>query len=570
MAQDHQVQTPLATSRKIRFSLVWVIPILVGILAIYLGWKAFWNTGPTVTISFETADGIVSGQTQIKNKSVVLGTVKNVSLSKDMSHVDVQVALSRTAAPLITNHARFWIVRPRLNGASISGLETLISGAYIAFDSGDYKTGVKQKYFVGLESPPGVRSNQPGTTYILKTKNLGSLGIGAPIFYRDMVAGEVLDYQLPPDGIGDIALRIFLKKPFDQYVHANSSFWNVSGIQVGFGATGLDVKLQSIQALMSGGIAYGTLSDTLLHTAKTPVANLTDNLHKILPPNTQFQLYADKDEAENAVYRDSVPLITYVTSSVKGLAKGSRVTLFGLQIGTVQDVSLQIDRKANKTRVKIAMDIQPERVFAFRKDYDSKTLALITRSLIANGLSASVSSDNFLFGSSLVSLNFVKVNKPVVPIEENGFLVIPNQAGGMDNIMTSVSTVASKIAAMPLDRIGENLNNLLKHTDHSVNSPDITKTLKAMRVSMQNLSDMTKKLNKGATPLLKQLPVMSRQLNDMLRNMNGVLDSYGGDTDFHRDLQGMVVQLSEAARSLKFLSDFLTQHPSALIVGRHK
>lgn len=564
MSQGNSSHPPLATVRKLRFSLVWVIPILVGVLAIYLGWKAFWNTGPTITISFETADGIVSGQTQIKNKSVILGTVRTVALSKDMSHVNVQVALSRTAAPLITDQARFWIVRPRLNGADISGLETLISGAYIAFDPGNYRKGKRQKRFMGLESPPGVRSDQPGTTYLLKTRALGSLGVGAPVFYRDVIAGEVLGYQMPANGDGDITLRIFLRKPYDRYLHSNSSFWDVSGIKVGFGPSGLDVQLQSIQALMSGGIAYGIVSPS--HNQQAPA--IKEDVP--VPADTEFPLYVNKDEAENALFRDNVHLVTYVTSSVKGLAKGSRVTLFGLQIGTVQDVSLQIDRKAQKTRAKIVMDIQPERVFQFHRNYDVKTLGLITRSLIAGGLRASVTSDNFLFGSSLIALNFVKDSRPVAPEIENGYLVIPGQDGGMDTIMASMSTVASKIASMPLVEIGGNLNRLLAHTDDQINSPDVRKTLQALRVSMQNLSQMTRKLNKGSSPLLNQLPAMSHQLDIMLRNMNGLLASYGGDTDFHRDLQGMIVQLDQAARSLRFLSDFLTQHPSALIVGRRK
>ncbi|EUK17436.1 PqiB family protein [Commensalibacter papalotli (ex Servin-Garciduenas et al. 2014)] len=561
MSQNNN-QAPLATSRKIKFSLVWVVPIIVAILAIYLGWKAISNAGPTITISFETADGIVSGQTQVKSKSVVLGTVKSVSLSKDMRHVDVQIAMTGRASSVITDKARFWVVRPRFNGASISGLETLISGAYIAFDPGNYKSGKKQRYFVGLESPPGVRSGQPGTTYVLATDNLGSLGEGAPVFYRDIVVGEVLNYDMPAGGIGPILLHIFVKKPYDSYLHHTSAFWNVSGIKLGFGATGLNVQLQSMQALMSGGIAFDELDRPLIAAGKE------SRKEELIPADTQFILYSDQEAAENSRYHDNVPLVTYVTSSVKGLSKGSRVTLFGLQIGTVKDVSLIIDAKAKQTRAKITMDIQPNRVFTFQKKYDAATLALITKSLIANGMKATVASDNFLFGSSLIALNFVDMKKPIAPQTEGNTLVIPSQAGGMDGIMASMSTVASKIAAMPLDQMGENINNLLAHTDDKLNSPDVAKTLKAMRQTMQNMSDLSKKLNQGATPLMKQLPEMSRQLDQTLKNANKLLASYGGDTDFNRNLQSMIVQLSETARSLRFLSDFMTQHPSALITGR--
>ncbi|MGL4686121.1 MAG: intermembrane transport protein PqiB [Commensalibacter sp.] len=557
MSQDNQQKYPQALSRRIRFPLVWVIPILVALLALYLGWKAILNNGPEITVSFETADGIISGQTQVKNKSVVLGTVQNVSLTKDMRRVNVRIAMTSKARSILTKNARFWVVRPRFNGTNISGLETLFSGAYIAVDPGK-GGGEKQRYFVGLETPPGLRSDQPGNVYKLATENLGSLGPGAPIFYRDTIAGEVLDYTMPPKGVGPIILNIFLKEPYNHFLHPNTRFWNVSGIKIGFGPGGMNIELQSIQALMSGGIAFGTVGD-LKNSSKTEYTPSSE---------VPFALYKDKDTAEDSFYRETVPLVTYVASSVKGLGEGSKVTLFGLQIGTVRQVSLLIDRKASKTQARIEMEIQPERVFSFHKKYDVATLTSITKALVANGLRASVTSDNMIMGTSLVALNFVKNSPYSVPQMENNAILIPSQPGGMDNIMASFSTVASRIAAMPLDQIGDNLNNLLSHTDHQLNSPDMKKSLKALRASMENLSQLTRKTNAGVSPLLKQLPEMSRQLDNTLKNANMLLASYGGDTDFHRDLQDMIVQLSQAARSLRFLSDFMTQHPSAIITGR--
>ncbi|CAK7192300.1 Intermembrane transport protein PqiB [Commensalibacter sp. Nvir] len=558
MPENDYYEEPQAESYKVKFSLVWIIPIVVAIFAVYLGWKSFYNAGPTISVTFETADGIISGQTQIKNKSVVLGTVKGVSLSKDMHNVTVWIEMTRKAAPMITENARFWVVRPRFSGTNISGLETLISGAYIAFDPGDYKNGKREEHFVGLESPPGVRSDQPGTTFVLATDKLGSLGQGTPIFYRDTVAGEVLDYKMPANGIGPIRLNIFLKKPYDSYLHSNSSFWNVSGLKIGFGASGLNIEMQSIQALVSGGIAFGVLdhSQNLNHDSN------------FVPVNTEFKLYTDKEAAESARFRDNVKLVTYVTSSVKGLSKGSRITLFGLQVGTVQDISLQVNRKANKTRVKIIMDIQPERVFSLHENYDASFLWDTTKALIANGLKASIDNDNFLLGTSLISLNFVKTDTIITPSKEDGMLVIPSQTGGMDGIVNSMSAVTSKIAAMPLEEIGNHLDQLLMHTDQKMKSPDVKNTIKSIRISMQNLSELSKKLNKGSTPFLEQLPEINDQIQNTLKNANALLVSYGGDTDFHRNLQQLMVELNQTSRSLRFLSDFITQHPSALILGR--
>ena len=114
--------------------------------------------------------------------------------------------MNSESAPYLTDQARFWVVRPRLSASNISGLETLLSGGYIELDPGP-KTGESQREFVGLEDPPGVRSDEPGRTFVLDAPRIGSLGSGSPVFYRDIVVGEVLGYKLP-EGNGPLPLRL--------------------------------------------------------------------------------------------------------------------------------------------------------------------------------------------------------------------------------------------------------------------------------------------------------------------------------------------------------------------------
>ncbi|MFT8517323.1 MAG: MlaD family protein, partial [Acetobacter persici] len=154
---------PDAVVRRIRFSIIWIIPVLSVVIAGFLIWKSFANNGPEITVMFDTADGLTSGQTQVKNKAVVLGTVQGISLTDDLRHVNVRIRMNAGSSPMLTDKARFWVVRPRINGASITGLETLMSGAYIAFDPGpegnEGDKGPRKTEFRGLEAPPGVRSD---------------------------------------------------------------------------------------------------------------------------------------------------------------------------------------------------------------------------------------------------------------------------------------------------------------------------------------------------------------------------------------------------------------------------
>jgi paraquat-inducible protein B len=545
---------PEASARKYRFSIVWLVPIVALGIAGYLGWRGFMGRGPEITITFDTADGLTSGQTQVQNKAVPLGTVQGVTLTSDMRHVEVRVRMSAKSAPMLTDHARFWVVRPRLNGASVTGLETLMTGAYIAMDPG-VPGGKATTEFDGLESPPGLRSDQPGNTYTLISPSLGSIGQGAPVFFRDIDVGEVLGYTMPPGGEGPILIQVFIRAPYDSYLRTDTRFWNVSGVQVGFGAGGLKVKLQSIQALFSGGVAFGL------------APRRVDQSVPSAPRNSVFRLYESQEAADNAGYRERLSLATYLTSSVSGLAVGAQVTMFGIQVGTVTSVKLDLDPKAGTARVRVGMEIQPERILP-ASEIHHDAMGATVQALVDNGLRASVDTASLLTGESVIGLNFVKNATPAVVQAEGSTLVIPGKAGGMSGIMDSVSTVADKIAAMPLTQVGENLNRLLAHSDARINSPEVRQAIVSLRDSLRSIQGLAGDARSGMHPLFQRLPQMSAQLDSTLKNANVLMASYGGNTDFHRDLQQMLVQLNEAARSLRFLTDFLNRHPSALITGR--
>ena len=248
-----------AKVRRSRLSWVWLIPLVAAGIAAYLGWRTLSEEGPQISITFNSADGLVAGQTQVRHKAVMLGQVESIRLSDDMSHVVVTVRMHREAEPYLTDKARFWVVRPRLSAGSLTGLETLVSGSFIEMDPGD-REGAKDYAFTGLETPPGVRSGEPGRTFKLSAERIGSLSPGAPVFYRDIQAGEVLDYDIG-NGLGPVTITVFVRAPYDALVRQGTHFWNASGISVQVGAEGVHVELASLQALLSGGVAFDAPQD---------------------------------------------------------------------------------------------------------------------------------------------------------------------------------------------------------------------------------------------------------------------------------------------------------------------
>ena len=245
-----------STRRSRRLSAIWLLPIVAVAIGVWLAWDTLSKEGPTITITFETAEGLQAGQSQLKFREITLGTVKTIMLSEDHSHVLVTVATTKQAEPLLTGDTQFWVVKPRLFAGNVSGLSTLVSGSYIGMLPGN-AAGEHKREFVGREDPPVLASNVPGRTFLLKATRLGSVTIGSPIFFRDLSVGEVLGWD-----IGDMAdsatIHAFVRAPFDKYVNDQTRFWDASGLSVKLGGNGVEVQLESLRALLLGGVAFDT------------------------------------------------------------------------------------------------------------------------------------------------------------------------------------------------------------------------------------------------------------------------------------------------------------------------
>ena len=545
---------PEARSRPIRFSLIWLIPVVVLAIGGYLAWTTISRQGPEITIQFDSADGLTNGQTQIKQKAVGLGTVQSIELSRDLQHVDVRVQMSAQSAPLLTDHAKFWVVRPRLSGANISGLETLVSGAFIAIDPGP-PGGAPETKFKGLDSPPGVRSDDPGSIFTLSTGSLGSVGEDSPIFFRDVTVGEILGYRMPANGRGPITVQAFIKAPYDQFLRKDTRFWDVSGVTIGLQGGNVHLQVESLQALVSGGVAFGL--PVQRRDKEAPRATSRD----------VFELYPSKEAADTAGYRQRIHFVTYLRSSVRGLDVGSPVEMFGLQVGNVTDVKLLINQDTGDSQVRVAMEVQPERVLSEQQLHHDSPHP-VTQALVDRGMRATVDTANFLTGSAVISLTFVPKAPPVPVTDEGDAIVVPSQPGGLAGITDSLSTVSAKLAALPIEQIGDSLSELLTHTDATVGGPEVKQALVQLNRTLASLDHLTTHADQGLDPLLQRLPAIADQLQQAVTNANTALAAYGGNSDFHGDLQRTLDQVDGTARSIRSLVDYLKNHPSSLIFGR--
>jgi paraquat-inducible protein B len=285
-------QLPEVEVKKRRgISLVWLIPLVAGAIAIWLGYTTLQEKGPQITVAFDNAEGLEAGKTRVKYRNVEVGLVDEVALSEDLSHIVITASLDKTMGPHLTEGTRFWIVRPRVGFGGVSGLGTLLSGAYVEFDSGE---GQPAHDFVGLAEPPPITSSVPGTQFVLRTDRLGSIGRGAPVYYRSIRVGQVLGHELAEDKQG-LTIKVFIDAPNDQLVRAGSRFWNASGINVSVGADGVDVAMESLEALLAGGIAFDTPD---INKPGEPAAG-----------GTVFPLFANLRAVTEAGYTQHIPYL---------------------------------------------------------------------------------------------------------------------------------------------------------------------------------------------------------------------------------------------------------------------
>src|SRR4051795_10135382 len=288
--------------RSRRLSAIWLIPFLAVAIAAWLVWDTISKEGPTIEVLFNSAEGLQAGKSPLKFKDIEFGTVKSLRLSADNAHVLVTIATNAQAAPLLTEGAAFWVVKPRFFAGNISGLDTLLSGSYVGILPAASR-GKKQTTFKGQENPPLVEANVPGRKFLLKSKRIGSISVGSPIFFRDLAVGEVLGWDIA-DMAESVMIHAFVRAPYDSYVMEQTRFWNASGISLSLGAQGVNVKMESLRALILGGIAFGT--PTLGHHASAG-----SDQARAAPEKHVFPLFADQETADSASYTRKIEAVSY-------------------------------------------------------------------------------------------------------------------------------------------------------------------------------------------------------------------------------------------------------------------
>lgn len=505
-------ESKVIAKRGARPSIVWIVPIVAALAGAWVAVTRIMSEGPTIEIVLPSAEGIEAGKTKIRYNGVEIGTLTAVRLSEDHKSVVTTAQIEPDASDFLVEDTRFWVVRPRVSGATVSGLGTLVSGAYIGVDIG--KSGTRKREFVALTEPPIVTADLPGRYFVLKAEDLGSIDDGTPVFFRRLQVGEVTSYKLDDDG-KTLTVKLFVNAPYDKFVTPNTRFWQASGIDVSLSAAGLSVQTQSVLSMLIGGIAFE--------------APQSDSGSGPADEDTEFRLFRDRTEAFKLPSQSPQTYVLYFDQTIRGLKPGAPVEFRGVTVGEVVGIDAHIDAETFDFSMPVTIRMDAARLGVRIENAppgtDFETLRhRFIDSMISRGMRAQLRSGSLVTGALYVALDFFEDAPPASMDWSQDPPQLPTMPGSMQAIEASLVNIIHKLDQVPFNEIGASLKTSIQ---------DLDRTLVSARTTIDDAGKM-----------IAPNSALAVQLDNTLQEM------------------------TRAARGLRVLADYLERHPEALLRGK--
>jgi paraquat-inducible protein B len=516
-------------SSKARISPIWIVPIAAVILGLWLAINAYLETGPSVQITFASAAGLKIGETSVKVLNVDIGIVTDIRLRDDMGGVIVEADLQPEARKLLREDSEFWVVKPRVSGLNVSGLSTLLSGAYIEFAPGVQST-TRRREFSGLDSAPAIPIGTPGIRLQLTSKTSRSVSAGSSVLYRGIGVGTVESVNLDVD-TRQVTYVIFIDAPFDRLITSNTRFWNASGISAELDSEGVKFHMASLQSMLSGGVSFSLPKNS--PTGDPAVENTT------------YRLYPNENSIHEDPHRHFVEYVVQFGESLRGLNPGAPVTYRGVQIGSVEEILIEeIDPNSITTAIgppiPVLIRLEPGRLELGDTSAAADQLKKTIKIAVSNGLRASLISGSLITGSRLIDLDFYADLETTETGVFNEYPTIPTTRGGFDHIQVQISGLLDKLNDLPV-------NETLTSANAAIS--ELESMLAAVTSILQNESAQG----------------IGETLTKSLAELDQLMQSYSSNSEFHRELNRALVELKNTLDGLQIVTDRLAEKPNSLV-----
>ena len=498
-------QEAIVVSGK-RISLVWIFPLLALLLS---GWMLLHKEiqkGPLITIHLDTAEGITTGKTQIQVRSVPIGTVTDVELGEDYKGVIVKARIGKAYTDLLAEDSKLWIVKPRIGRGGISGLGTILSGSYIEFVPGE--SHVQRYVFEGMSTPP-IQNDDGHSLVSLESESAFTLNVGDPVLFRGFEAGRILSTGFD-SGRLRFTYTLSLQPQFTELITVNTRFWMTHAVDMSLDSKGISLRLASLDSLLNGGISFDILRPT---DESTPV-----------PADHHFRLYESYDAMIRQPYQFAARYLLMFDNSVRGLNVGSPVEYRGLQIGSVEEISIsyieeRVFRPAEAIPIPVLIRIDPGR-FPYGDTQEGLQKLMDDIELrVQAGMRAKLSIGSLLTGGLYIDFNYFENASPVDVMETVAeHPVIPTIGSSAGEIEDRVLSILKSIDQLPLgetfsdvqaslDQIqaaGEALRNVISGLEPALSEPAASRLIEAFTQAAMSMNESARDWSKHA-PVYLQL-----------------------------------------------------------------
>ena len=493
-----------------RWSPVWIVPIVTALIGAWILFYHFSHQGPEVTLITTTAEGIEGGKTAIKSRNVDVGRVESVTLSDDLNHVILKARLNPDMQKLLKGDSAFWVVKPQIGKEGVSGLGTLLSGAYIELQPG--RKGEEPAQYQLLDSPPLAAPDAKGIRVVLDSERSGQLNPGDPVLFRGYRVGSVETSQFDTK-TRSMHYQLFINAPYDSLVTSNVRFWKDSGVNFDMSAQGMRVEMGSLTTLFSGGVSFD-------------VPNGWERGEQA-QEHAEYTLFDDQRSIQDSLYTEHRDFVMFFSDSIRGLSPGAPVEFRGIRLGTVSSVPFTIpgieQQIDSDYRIPVLIRIEPDRFTKQLGKHFDMEAAL--KDALQRGMRASLKSGNLLTGALYIDLDFYPNEKPWKgPRQLGGYELLPTTSGGLAQIQQKVMMTLDKINALPLNPLIEEATQTLAQSKRTL--AETQRTMAALNKitsskEMQNLpADMQKtllELNRSMKGFQPGSPAYTKMVADMQR-----------------------------------------------------
>ncbi|WMC12115.1 intermembrane transport protein PqiB [Oceanimonas pelagia] len=530
--------TPRAERKKQRsLSPIWIVPLVAVLIGAWMIYDNLSKLGPSITLVMDNAEGIEAGKTLIKTRNVEVGRVERVRLSDDLQHALITARMSPQAENMLNDETRFWVVKPRIGREGISGLNTVLSGAYIQLLPGSSEQ--PKRRFQVLEQPPVAPPDAPGLRINLISQVGTAVSTGDPVSYQGYTVGRVEHSEFDPEK-REMQLRLYIQSPYDVLVTTTTRFWASSGIDMRLDSQGFRVNVGSLESLVGGGVTFGVPENTAMgHKAK---------------PNATYVLFADEESANEGSYEQYLEYVLLVDDTVRGLEPGAPVEYRGVRIGSVVSVPWHFTApqpdSLSRFAIPVLIRIEPQRFDNTTEIIDTKAWYARLNRMFGHGLRASLKAGNLLTGALFVDLNFQKDAEPFKAMTFVERRVFPTTTGGFAQIEQKVSNLLDKFNNLDIEPVVNNLNSTLVATQQTMDK------INRIAASVDALL---------ADPATGELPA---NVNQTLRQLSDTLAGFAPDSEGYNELTQTLSRLEQLMADIQPVIRTLNDQPNALIFDR--